>query len=41
VLKLAALPNLKKLYLWQTKVDAAGVEALKAKMPNCEIIMGL
>ncbi|WP_367872564.1 c-type cytochrome domain-containing protein [Luteolibacter sp. Populi] len=41
VLKLAGLSNLKKLYLWQTKVDDAGLQALKAKMPGCEIVMGL
>lgn len=39
--KLAGLKSLKKLYLWQTKVDQAGVDALKAKMPGCEIVMGL
>ncbi|QJE99053.1 c-type cytochrome domain-containing protein [Luteolibacter luteus] len=41
VQKLAALSNLKKLYLWQTKVDDAGMQALKAKLPGCEIVMGL
>ena len=41
VLKLASLANLKKLYLWQTKVDDAGMQALKAKLPGCEIVMGL
>jgi uncharacterized membrane protein len=41
VLKLAGLKTLKKLYLWQTKVDDAGLQALKAKMPGCEIVMGL
>ncbi len=41
VLKLAGLKSLKKLYLWQTKVDDAGLQALKAKMPDCEIVMGL
>ncbi|WP_193214144.1 c-type cytochrome domain-containing protein [Luteolibacter marinus] len=41
ILKLASLSNLKKLYLWQTKVDDAGVQALKAKLPGCEIVMGL
>ena len=39
--KLASLKSLKKLYLWQTKVDQAGIDALKAKMPGCEIVMGL
>ncbi|WP_035602842.1 c-type cytochrome domain-containing protein [Haloferula sp. BvORR071] len=41
VAKLAGLKNLKKLYLWQTKVDQAGVDALKAKLPGCEVVMGL
>ena len=41
VLKLGELKNLKKLYLWQTKVDPAGVQALKAKLPGCEVVMGL
>jgi uncharacterized membrane protein len=41
ILKLASLANLKKLYLWQTKVDDAGMQALKAKLPGCEIVMGL
>jgi len=41
IIKLAGLANLKKLYLWQTKVDDAGLQALKAKLPGCEIVMGL
>lgn len=41
VLKLAALTNLKKLYLWETGVDDAGLQALKSKLPDCEIVMGL
>lgn len=41
VMKLASLTNLKKLYLWQTKVDDAGMQALKAKLPGCDIVMGL
>jgi uncharacterized membrane protein len=41
ILKLAGLANLKKLYLWQTKVDDAGLQVLKAKLPGCEIVMGL
>lgn len=40
VAKLSALPKLKKLYLWKTAVTPAAVDALKAKMPKCEIIMG-
>lgn len=41
VAKLAAMPNLKRLYLWQTAVTPATVEALKKKLPECEIITGL
>jgi len=41
VMKLSGLANLRKLYLWQTKVDDAGLQALKAKLPGCEIVMGL
>lgn len=41
ILKLSALSNLKKLYLWQTKVDDTGMQALRAKLPGCEIVMGL
>lgn len=40
VAKLAALPKLKKLYLWKTAVTPAAIQALKAKLPACEIIMG-
>ncbi|MBK1825797.1 c-type cytochrome domain-containing protein [Haloferula rosea] len=41
VLKLVDLPNLKRLYLWQTAVDAAGADAVRAKMPDCEVILGV
>ncbi len=40
VAKLASLPNLKRLYLWQTKVTPAGIDALKKKIPNCQIVTG-
>jgi uncharacterized membrane protein len=40
IAKLAALPNLKRLYVWQTAVTPAGIEALKQKLPGCEIISG-
>ncbi len=40
VAKLAALPKLKRLYLWKTGVTPAGIDALKAKLPACEIITG-
>jgi len=41
VSKLSALPNLKRLYLWQTAVTPEAVKALKAKLPSCEIILGV
>ncbi len=40
VSKLAALPNLKRLYLWQTAVTPEAIEALKQKLPSCDIIIG-
>ncbi len=40
IAKLAALPNLKHLYLWQTAVTPAAIDALKQKLPNCEIVTG-
>ena len=40
VSKLAALPNLKRLYLWQTAVTPEAIQALKEKLPSCEIITG-
>ena len=41
VMKLAALPNLKHLYLWQIPVKPETIKALQEKLPKCEIIMGL
>jgi uncharacterized membrane protein len=41
VSKLSALPNLKRLYLWQTAVTPAAINALKEKLPACEIITGI
>jgi hypothetical protein len=41
VAKLGALPNLKRLYLWQTGVTPNAIADLKAKLPNCEIITGI
>ena len=39
--KLEGLPKLRKLYLWQSKVTKAGADALKAKLPECEINLGV
>jgi Leucine-rich repeat (LRR) protein len=39
--KLATLPKLKKLYLWQTKVTEEGVKKLKEALPECEVILGV
>jgi hypothetical protein len=39
--KLAALPQLKRLYVWQSKVTPAGIEELKKKLPKCQIQSGL
>jgi hypothetical protein len=39
-MKLAGLPNLKRLYLWQTEVTPETIAALKQKLPNCEIVTG-
>lgn len=41
VMKLAALEGLKRLYLWQTGVTEEGVRKLQAKLPGCEIVMGV
>lgn len=38
--ELEGLSNLKRLYLWQTAVSEAGVAKLKARLPECEIILG-
>jgi hypothetical protein len=35
------MPNLKRLYLWQTAVTPEAVKALKEKLPSCEIITGV
>jgi uncharacterized membrane protein/mono/diheme cytochrome c family protein len=40
IAKLAALPNLKRLYVWQTAVTPAGIQALRQKLPSCEIVSG-
>jgi hypothetical protein len=40
VSRLSTLPNLKRLYLWQTAVTPAAVKTLKEKLPDCEIITG-
>lgn len=39
--KLEGLTKLRNLYLWQSKVTPEGAEALKAKLPECEINLGL
>jgi hypothetical protein len=41
VSKLSAMPNLKRLYLWQTAVSPEAIQALKDKLPDCEIIAGI
>ena len=38
---LEGLKKLRKLYLWQTKVSDAGVAALKAAIPELQIIRGV
>jgi hypothetical protein len=40
VLKLSNLQGLRKLYLWQTQVDANTLQALREKLPDCEIVTG-
>jgi hypothetical protein len=40
ILKLGAIPKLKRLYLWQTAVTPAAVKALQEKLPECEIVTG-
>ena len=37
---LAALPRLRRVYLWQTGVTPAGVERLRASAPRLEIVLG-
>ena len=39
--KIEGLTKLRKLYLWQSKATKAGVDALKAKLPDCEINIGV
>ncbi|MDA0766356.1 MAG: hypothetical protein O3A92_05990 [Verrucomicrobia bacterium] len=39
--KLEGLSKLRKLYLWQSKATKEGADALKAKLPECEINLGL
>lgn len=39
--KIEGLTKLRKLYLWQSKATKAGVDALKAKLPDCEINLGV
>lgn len=41
IMKLQGLPKLRKLYLWQSKVTKEGKAALEAKLPECEINLGL
>ena len=41
ILKLAAMPNLKRLYLWQTAVTPEAVKSLQEKLPDCEIVTGV
>jgi uncharacterized membrane protein len=38
--KLQALPNLKRLYLWQTTVTPEAINALKKKLPSCQVVLG-
>jgi len=37
---LKGLKNLKKLYLWQSAVTEEGAEALRAAMPDTEVVLG-
>jgi uncharacterized membrane protein len=41
VSKLSAMSRLKRLYLWKTAVTPAAIQALKDKLPGCEIITGI
>ena len=41
VKKLTALPNLKRLYLWQTAVTPAAIAELQKAMPAVEIVTGI
>ncbi len=40
ILKLSSLQGLRKLYLWQTQVNEETLQALREKMPDCEIVTG-
>jgi hypothetical protein len=37
---LKEIKSLKKVYLWQSKVNLVGVESLRKALPNCEINVG-
>ena len=39
--RLSILKNLKKLYLWKTKVTQAGADKLKRTLPNLTIDLGI
>jgi uncharacterized membrane protein len=41
VSKLSTMLQLKRLYLWKTAVTPEAIQALKEKLPNCEIITGI
>ena len=41
VLKLSNLQGLRKLYLWRTQVDEKTLQALREKLPDCEIVTGI
>jgi hypothetical protein len=41
IMKLEGLSKLRKLYLWESKVTKEGAAALNAKLPDCEINLGL
>ena len=41
VKKLTALPNLKRLYLWQTDVTPAAIGELQKALPELEIVTGI
>ena len=40
VKKLTALPNLKRLYLWQTAVTPEAIAEIKKALPAVEIVTG-
>jgi hypothetical protein len=41
VSKLSAMPNLRRLYLWQTAVTPGAIKILREKLPKCEIVAGI